>query len=85
MAVKTITITECAYETLKRMKESNESFSEAILRIGKRRSLGDFFGILDKKSGERFEKEVLRARKIRNKVHNLRLKTVLGELANGDS
>jgi len=42
MAVKTITITEGAYNSLKSLKGENESFSEVIGRITKKRSLLDF-------------------------------------------
>ena len=37
MAVKTITVTENAYAALRAMKERDESFSEAILRISSSR------------------------------------------------
>jgi predicted CopG family antitoxin len=36
MAVKTITITEQAYNSLKWIKKENESFSELFLRISKK-------------------------------------------------
>lgn len=52
MAVKTITITEDAYETIKRMKAEDESFSELFRRLGKRRfTIDDAAGML--KIGER--------------------------------
>ena len=35
MTIKSLTITEEAYEALKRLKFTNESFSEVILRISK--------------------------------------------------
>ena len=34
MVTKTITVTEDAYETIKRMKRASESFSDLFLRIG---------------------------------------------------
>lgn len=36
MAVKTITVTEDAYESVKRLKEGEESFSDLFLRIAKK-------------------------------------------------
>lgn len=46
MVRKSIRLTEEAYKVLLSMKQKNESFSETILRVGKRRPLSDFFGIL---------------------------------------
>lgn len=52
MATKTITVTVEAYRTLAAMKQKNESFSQTILRVGKRRPLSDFFGVLSKEKGD---------------------------------
>lgn len=47
MAVKTITVTEDAYEALKGLKHENESFSEAIKRMaGKKLRIRDLWGAL---------------------------------------
>lgn len=48
MAVKTITVTEDAYESMKRLKRVDESFSELFLRLsGEKRSTGrSIYGIL---------------------------------------
>ncbi|MBI4450350.1 antitoxin VapB family protein [Candidatus Woesearchaeota archaeon] len=35
MAVKTITVTESAYESITRLKQQDESFSDLFLRIGR--------------------------------------------------
>ncbi len=70
MAVKTITIKEDAYNTLKSMKRPDESFSDVILRVGKRRvTAKDIFGTLkmDKKEAERMRKAVRETRKQLNK------------------
>lgn len=77
MAVKTITVTEDAYEALKSLKASQESFSETILRVAKRKPLSDFFGVLSKESGERLEKTVYELRKRRNEVHRERMKRII--------
>lgn len=37
MAIKTITITEDAYESIKRLKSAGESFSQLFLRISKQK------------------------------------------------
>src|SRR3989338_5981664 len=48
MVVKTITITEEAYEALRRIKERDRSFSEVIIEItrGNKNNLDKFFGVL---------------------------------------
>ena len=67
MAIKSLTITEDAYETLKRIKHGDESFSEAILRMRteKRSHLDKYFGIL--KMSESEVAEVLHGMKKRRK------------------
>jgi predicted CopG family antitoxin len=54
MAVKTITITEEAYNVLKCLKKSDQSFSEIIIEVGdeKKGNINKFFGILKHKSKE---------------------------------
>lgn len=48
MTVKTITITENAYEKIKRLKREGESFSELFLRLSaeKRSTAHSIYGIL---------------------------------------
>ena len=48
MSVKTITITEEAYNHLKSAKSGDESFTEAIIRITKKNPLDALVGILTK-------------------------------------
>ena len=79
MAVKTITIKENAYEALKSLKLSRESFSETILRIAKRKPLSEFFGVLSKNTGEKLEKAILASRKKRNEAHRARMKSIIKE------
>ena len=69
MVTKTITITEDAYRILKSWKQGSESFSETIRRKGKRRPLSDYYGILSKESGERFERAIMDMREKRNILH----------------
>jgi len=64
MTVKTITVTEDAYEALKRMKAENESFSKVILRVTKsKESVEKYFGALDKTDARRLERKVKAFRK----------------------
>lgn len=77
MVVKTITVTKNAYEALKSVKTGNESFSEAILRISRKKPLSNFYGILSKESGERLENAVMTMRKIRNKAHKKRISQIV--------
>lgn len=67
MAVKTITITTDAYETMFRLKHEGESFSELFLRLGKRMTLRDlapmFRDCWSKEEGDAFAKRVADARK----------------------
>ena len=53
MAVKTITITEEAYERLRMHKGPNESFTDAINKITKKRSIMEFAGILSEEEAEK--------------------------------
>ena len=73
MATKTITVTENAYEALKAKKEERESFSETILRITKKRSIWDFYGVLRGEPGERLEKAIRELRQIRAEANKNRL------------
>ena len=53
MAVKTITVTEDAYDTISRMKEADESFSELFKRIGKKQlTAEDVIGALKQTPAE---------------------------------
>lgn len=78
MAVKTITITESAYGALKALKSESESFSEAIERLTKRRSLMDFFGVLSKESADELEKAMLESRKKQRVLQRERTKRIWG-------
>ncbi len=80
MAVKTITVRKEAYEALKAMKVPDESFSETILRITKRKPLSYFYGALSKKAGEALEKNISEMRKSSSKLDKERMKRILKEL-----
>ena len=80
MSTKTITVTEDAYEALRALKEKNESFSDMILRVAKKKPLSSFFGILSGKNGEEFENAIMEGRKIRNESHKKRMKKLMEEM-----
>ncbi len=47
MAVKTITVTQEAYEFIRSLKREHESFSHLLMRLAKEKSVGDkYFGVL---------------------------------------
>ena len=77
MAVKTITVTEKAYEALKAKKEPHESFSKTILRISGRKSLMEFAGALSPETGERLEKAIMESRKWHAAAHERRMKMII--------
>ncbi len=64
MTIKSLTITEDAYDILKSLKYANESFSDVILRIGKSNFsvLDKYFGILKEKDAEEWIKEIKKER-----------------------
>ena len=80
MATKTITVTEGAYEALKALKGSNESFSKTILRISKRKPLSYFYGALSKEDANKLEKVIMENRRINKKLHKARFERLFGEL-----
>ncbi len=64
--MKTITITEDAYEIVKGMKKEGESFSELFKRVGGRRlKVNDIIGVLNYDKNE-FEDLKKRVQEVRN-------------------
>lgn len=82
MAIKSLTITEDAYETLKRLKYETESFSDVILRVGKTQTniAERYFGILKRTEKEvaDWEKEIKNSRKSVDKEFALKQKMLRG-------
>lgn len=68
MAVKTITVTEEAYRRLRAHKTADESFSEVILRLTKRRALASFAGILSAETADPIRTAIDEDRERRRKV-----------------
>lgn len=52
MATKTISLSEDAYERLKRMKRENESFSDVVNRLTTGVTLQDYHGVLGEDTAE---------------------------------
>lgn len=77
MTVKTLTVTEEAYNILKAAKGPQDSFSDTIVRIGNRKPISEFFGALKGEQGERFEKAIMDARKRRNSAHRKRIASIV--------
>ena len=67
--VKTITITNEAYELLKKMKGTDDSFSKAIIKFTSERKidLNRFLGILSEKEVEKSRKRIKNTRKMLSK------------------
>lgn len=68
MTVKTITITEDAYETIRRLKIDDESFSNLFKRLGERyATFKDIRGVM-KHTPDEAKEFAERAKKIREKL-----------------
>ena len=72
MAVKTITVTEDAYRRLKARKMADESFSDVILRLTRRRPLSDFVGVLSPETGDAMWHAIEEDRQRRRKLDERR-------------
>jgi len=70
MVIKSLTITEEAYDSLKRLKYGDESFSEVIIRVAKEKkpNLEKYFGIL-KQSETKAEDWIKRIKEGREKFN----------------
>ena len=80
MAVKTITVTVKAYETLKVKKAPNESFSDTILRIAGRKSLKEFAGALSEESAKRLKGSIKEIRRRHTEAHKKRVQRIVEAL-----
>ena len=80
MSTRTITVTEDAYEALKSLKAVNESFSETILRVAKRKPLSEFYGTWSKETANKVEKNIREARQLHRNLHEKRVQKIDKEL-----
>jgi len=62
MATKSVTVKESAYEILKSRKKKDESFSDVIERIARRRPITDLTEVISDEDGEGIAEEVEKAR-----------------------
>lgn len=76
MTVKTITVTEIAYNALKGLQTRDESFSETILRVARKKSIWDFAGAISKGRADRMEKIIRERRKSYTKMHGDRVQRI---------
>ncbi|MBS3128212.1 antitoxin VapB family protein [Candidatus Woesearchaeota archaeon] len=60
MVIKSLTITEHAYEALKTLKMGHESFSDVILRLSTEKvgSAAKFFGAVSSFEGKKLQQQV---------------------------
>ena len=62
MSTKSVTVKESAYEILRSRKRENESFSDVIERIAKRRPITDLTEVISDEDGEAIAEEIEKAR-----------------------
>lgn len=67
MGTKNISISEEAYERLAAMKGPNESFTEVINRLTKKKSILELAGILTKKEADEIRRELRELRLASNR------------------
>ncbi len=77
MTTKTITVTEDAYEALKRMQEDNESFSKTIVRISAKQSIREFIGLFSDDEAGKLKSAIKDLRRRHTVAHQERLKKIV--------
>ena len=78
MGYKTISLSDEAYEILKKAKRENESFSQVVIRLVSRSSLDDFIGCISKKSIEKLSDALEVFRKERSEVWSESMEEMIG-------
>lgn len=63
VGTKNISISEEAYERLAALKKTNESFTEVVNRLTRKRSILELAGVLTLKEGEEINGEIMKLRK----------------------
>jgi len=67
MGTKNISISEEAYERLAALKKPNESFTEVVNRLTKKRSILELVGTLTEKEGEEIRRNIKELREASSK------------------
>ena len=80
MATTNISITQEAYNRLGRERQGNESFSEIINRLTRKKSIMEFAGILSKESADRLEENIRRHREAFDREARKRVERIVKEL-----
>lgn len=80
MSTKTVSLSEDAYERLRRLKKENESFSDVVRRVTGKISFRDFHGILEEEAAKELEKVIKEEREKRRRSQEERVKKVKEEL-----
>ena len=73
MGTKTISLADDAYEALQALKRPGESFSDAVRRLARRRSLTDLAGIMRPADAEAIARAIDANRKERMKLRRKEL------------
>jgi len=63
MGTKTVSLSDDAYERLKRLKKENESFSDVVRRVTGKIKLRDFHGVLKEEAAEELEEIITEGRR----------------------
>ena len=80
MGTKTVSLSDDAYERLRRLKKENESFSDVVRRITAKVSLRDFHGALGEETAEEIEDTIKENRKIHRKNHEKKAEKIKKDL-----
>ena len=67
MGTKNISISEEAYERLAALKKPNESFTDVVNRLTKKRSILELVGTLTEKEGEEIRRNIKELREASSK------------------
>ncbi|NHI83119.1 MAG: hypothetical protein EAX81_02275 [Candidatus Thorarchaeota archaeon] len=68
MGYKTISLSEEAYEVLRKAKRENESFSQVVIRLAHKRTLSDFIDSISDDSAIKLSKALEDFRKERSEL-----------------
>ena len=71
---KLISVSEEAYERLKAMKEENESFTDVVVKLTRKKPLESFFGAIPEGMAKEMEANMAEARVKRRNLHSSRIK-----------